>query len=225
MKKIFVSIFCLLLLFFVSCQKIPIQEDISDLESSVAYELMQLDEDFSDETLKAMSVVIRTNLCIDNSKISSHDASEKYVNITKVTSGEVLKNTKGNLVEISFNSSDNYRWQKVIKKSELLEFALKNNVSLSNLKKIKPDIKNEKILGLEIAEKYFDYSDLAEEFGLESDCIENISQTKNEIIISGKNKGFYGFFDTKKAEQLSNNNYFYANILKDFFDNLRVTKN
>lgn len=225
MKKLILCFCGFMLLFFVSCKNIPIQDNPPDLENQVAYELMMRDKNYSDETLKAMSVIIRTNLSINSPTKSNFGASEKYLNLTNQTKGQVLKNNQNNMVEISFENSDNYNWQKTIKKSEILKYALKNNISLTTLSKINPDIKDGVVMGLEIGNKYFNYEELAKEFNLESNIIENITQNKNEIIINGKNKGFNGYFNIEKSEQLSNNNYFYQDILGDFFENLTLIKN
>lgn len=224
MKKIFLLFCCLTLTLFASCKQIPKSNSYPNIESQVAAKLMELDENYSDETLEAMSVVLRTNLIVNHSNENLVCDNEKYLKIANETSNLVLKNNNGSLVEISFENTDDYLWQKSIKKSELLDFAFKNNISLTNLSKINPVTKNEKIIGLEIGNKYFDYNALAQEFGLESNTILKISQDKNSIIVSGKTKGFYGYFDTTKSEQLSNNNYFFKDILTDFFDNLTINK-
>lgn len=225
MKKL-VLLFCsLFLITFVSCKNLPVSNKVDDIDLLVASEIENLDKNYSDETLKALSVLIRTNLSINATKSNNSHPGEKYRKLTYATKGQVLKNQKGNLVEIGFESHENYSWQKIIKKSKVLEFALKNNISLTNLSNISPIMNGDRVAGLEIGNKYFDYDSLAEKFGLESNIIDSISQTKTEIIIKGKNKGFYGYFDPKISEQLSNNNYFYEDILGYFFDNLSVIKN
>ena len=136
---------------------------------------------------------------------------------TKSTDYKQLKNKNGSLVKISFEDSPDYTWQKNIKKSDILEFALKNNVSLTSLSNIEPVMENEKIIALKIGNKSFNYNTLAEHFGLESNIIEKISTNSTEIIIKGKNKGFNNSFDIETSEQLSNNNYNYLEILNIIF--------
>jgi hypothetical protein len=126
-----------------------------------------------------------------------------------------------NLIEISLIDSDEYRWQKIIKKSKILEFASKHKISLTNISDIKP-YENEKVSGLNIGGKIFDYKMLITEFGLESNNIEKIETTKTEVIIQGKNKGLFDNFSTHKSEQLSNDNYNYKDILKIFFNDLKI---
>ena len=101
-----------------------------------------------------------------------------------------------------------------------MEFALKNNINLTNLSTIEPIKENDKVIGLKIGNKYFEYEDLANHFGLESNLIENITENKKEIVIKGKNNNLKNYFDIKKSEQLSNDNHNYYDILTIFFDDL-----
>ena len=200
-------------------QKTPLKSDIDKL---VAINLEKIDKNYSNETLKALSVILRTNLTIKNEEITNLNPNNKYLEIANSTKNEVLKNDKNNLIEISLIEKDEYRWQKNIKKSKILEFALKNKVSLSNISQIEPVFENEKIKGINIGKKYFDYQLLINEFGLESNDIESIETNKTELIIKGKNKGYFDNFNIYKAEQLSNDNHNYKDILKMFFNDLKI---
>ena len=222
MKKLFFMALCLFLFGFVACSNTHTKPiSINELNKQIAIELENLDNNYSDETLKALSVVLRTNLTI-NKKQSSKTPTEKYLKVAESTNKKVLKNKNDNLVEISLENNNKYSWQKTIKKSKLLEFAFNNKINLTNLSKIEPILENEKVIGLNIGNKYFEYNLLAKEFGLESNIIENIEDNKKEIIISGKNKGFYSHFDIIKSEQLSNNNYNYEQILNLIFSDLKI---
>lgn len=217
MKKYLFLCLSLILMFFVACEKIEKQESVN-VDTMVAQELEKLDNGYSDETLKAMAVIIRTNLIVDGeTKINKMQPNEKYLLLTKSTDYKQLKNKNGSLVKISFEDSPDYTWQKNIKKSDILEFALKNNVSLTSLSNIEPVMENKKIIALKIGNKSFDYNTLAEHFGLESNIIEKISTNSTEIIIKGKNKGFNNSFDIETSEQLSNNNHNYLEILNIIF--------
>lgn len=207
---------------FVACSKTTSSTNFKyDVNKSVAIELESLDKNYSDETLKALSVILRTNLSINNKKYNKAP-KEKYVKITNQTKNKVLKNKNNNLIEISLDNNEEYSWQKTIKKSKLLEFALKNKISLTSLSNIDPVIQNGKVTSLNIGNKQFEYELLAKEFGLESNIIENITDNKKEIVIKGKNKGFQPKFDITKSEQLSNNNQNYEAILKTFFNDLKI---
>ena len=220
MKKYFVIFVCLMLFIFVGCTKTSTSPNF-DIDNEVAVELEKMDNNFSDETLKAMSVVLRTNLKIDQIKpAENQNPTKKYLNITKQTKNKVLKNKNNNLIKISFEKPEEYTWQKTIRKSQILEFALKNNINLTNLSTIEPIKENEKVIGLKIGNKYFEYEDLANHFGLESNLIENITENKKEIVIKGKNNTLKNYFDIQKSEQLSNDNHNYYDILTIFFDDL-----
>lgn len=222
MKKICVSILSLLVLLFISCGKIPEVQPVSDINLSIAKKLQEMDENFSDETLKAISVALRNNILINHENLNDGKVNSKYLEIAKSTDEKVLKNKDGILIEISFSDNDDYTWQKNIKKSDILEFAMNNNIKLTSLTNIKEVSDNGRIIGIYIGNQYFDYQTLANNFNLESNKIESISSSKNEIIIKGKGNNFYNHFDTKKAEQLSNDNYSYSEILNDLFDNLTL---
>lgn len=207
---------------FVGCGKLEKQESIN-VDDFVAQKLEKIDNNYSDETLKAISVIIRTNMIVDNETLNSKTKpSEKYKTLTKATSYKTLKDKNNNLIKTSFENSPDYTWQKNIKKSDILEFALKNNISLTNISNVEPVFENDKIKALKIGNKTFDYSKLASQFGLESNNIEKITTNKTEIIVKGKNKGFVNSFDIKTSEQLSNNNHNYLEILNHFFDDFSV---
>lgn len=226
MRKFVILIVCIFAIGLISCSKTPQKNICNDnINNLVAIELEKIDNNYSDETLKALSVIVRTNLIINNVNAENKLASEKYQNIANLTKNETLKNNNNNYIEISINQNEEeYHWQKNLKKSKILEFALKNKINLTNISDIDPIIENDKVVGLNIANKYFDYNILAKEFGLESNVIENIENNKSEIIIKGKNKGFYDSFNIKKSEQLSNNNYNYKDILNSFFNDLKINK-
>lgn len=214
---------CLFLLCFSACSKQTVKNDNNiNINEIVAIKLEEMDKGYSDETLKALSVILRTNLTINNSNTSNATPKEKYLNISKTTRNQVLKNQNNNLIEISLSDNNEYSWQKTIKKSKLLEFAFKNKINLTSISEVEPIIDNGKVVGLNIGKKYFEYETLSKEFGLESNTIENIESNKKEIIIKGKNKGFYNNFDINKSEQLSNDNYNYEQILKTFFNDLKI---
>lgn len=214
------------MIFCVSCKNIEkVEVNHDKINMQIAYSLQKMDENYSDETLKAISVVLRNNILINNSDFDNQEnIDEKYIAIAESTNNYVLKNDNDELIELSFENNENYTWQKNIKKSELLEFALKNNISLTNISSFEPVYENEKIIGIKLGKKYFDYQTLAKEFNLQSNQITNISSQKNEFLITGKNKGFYGFFDVKKSEKLSKNNLNFKDILSEIFSDLNLKK-
>ena len=223
MKKYIIILLSIFLLGFSACSNSP-QKTVSkaEINNIVASELQKIDKGYHEETLKALSVILRTNININNDNSYNQPINDKYLSIANKTNKEVLKNKNNTLIKICFDNNEEYYWQKNIKKSKLLEFALKNKINLTNISVIEPIFENEKIVGINIANKFFDYEQLAKEFGLESNKIESIEKYKTEIIIKGKNKGFSNAFNIEKSEQLSNNNYNYKEILKEFFDDFKI---
>jgi hypothetical protein len=222
MKRLLLILCVIPILLFISCEKIQKAEPAKNINETIAQKLQAIDNGYSEETLKALSVAIRNNVLINHEKCDNKNIESKYLNIANSTDGKVLKNQNGDLIEISFENNDNYKWQKNIKKNEILEFALNNNISLTNLSNIEDISENGRVIGLKIGNQYFDYQTLANHFNLESNIIESITSSKNEIIIKGVGNNFYSHFDINKSEQLSINNHNYIEILNIIFDNLTL---
>lgn len=222
MKKLLILFFSLSILFSISCGKIQTRQEINNIDRVIATRLQEIDKNYSDETLKALSVAIRNNVLINNNQDYSSDINEKYLKIVRITNNKTLRTENNDLIEISLNNTDDYIWQKNIRKSDILDFALKNNISLTNLSNIETISNNGKVVSLKIGDKVFDYQILSKQFNLESNQITSISSTKNDVIINGKGKSFFNFFNIEKAEQLSKNNYNYPDILNYFFNDLKI---
>ena len=222
MKRFLILLFSLTCLSFISCGTLNSAKNQQNIDYVIASNLQSMDNNFSDETLKALSVVLRNNIIVKQSYSSSTKPNDKYLKIVKSTKNKMLKDKNNDIIEITFNDTNSYEWQKNIKKSEILEFALKNNLSLSSLSDIKPVIEDEKVIGLNIGKKYFDYSTLAKHFNLNSNNIKDIQSNKSEVIIKGHGNGFYNHFDILKSEELSNNNHNFEEILEYFFNDLTL---
>lgn len=223
MKKIILTLLIVLTFSFVACGKLEKTKQPENLDYSIASKLESMDNNYSDETLKAMAVILRNNLKVKQDYTFTNNPSEKYLKIVKTTNNKVLRDSNKDLIEISFDNTNEYEWQKVIKKSEILDFALRNNLKLTNLSDIEPVLEDEKVIGLNIANKYFDYYTLAKQFNLSSNNIINIYSNKSDIIINGKGYVFFNHFDIIKSEELSNNNYNYRQILEYFFNDLTLS--
>lgn len=223
MKKIF-SIIVVLLIFLTSgCSKTTNVSNATNLEDVVAYELQQIDntQSFDDETLKSLSVIIRTNTILNNDfQDKNYTPSQRYKDIVNETKNQTLK-INGNAEFIDISTQD-YEWKKSIKKDKLLEFAYLNNISLSNLSNIEPIYKEDKIEKINIAGNSFDYKNLAENFDLESNDITNIETTNKEVVIYGKNKGFYNKFDYNESKNLSKQGKNYKEILNNLYPNFEI---
>lgn len=223
MKKLF-SIFVVLLIFiFSGCSKTTNISNATNLEDVVAYELEQIDktQELDDETLKSLSIIIRTNTVLSNDfRDKIYEPSQKYKDIANETKNQTLK-TNGNAEFIDISIQD-YEWKKIIKKDKLLEFAYLNNISLSNLSNIEPVYKEEKVEKINIAGNSFDYKALAQEFDLESNNITNIEITNKEVIIYGKNKGFHKKFNYTESKNLSKQGENYKEILKNLYPDFEI---
>ena len=222
MKKLFLFVLTIISLTLISCGKLEEKPPVNDINLAVAEQLQKMDNNYSDETLKALSVAIRNNVIINGENGVNNNIDKKYLNIAKSTNGKTLKNVNNDIIEISFQSNDNYTWQKNIKKNQILEFALQNDINLANLTNIEHISEKGRVIGLKIGNQTFDYNKLADYFNLESNKIESISSSKNEIIINGKGNDFYNHFDISQAEQLSNNNHNYLEILEEIFTDFKV---
>lgn len=257
MKKFCVTllIFCLIIP-LCSCAKKNEIPTVNSLEYKTEEELEKIDNinNFSDETIKALSVIVRTNLSkeIDNNEyiVSANASDSNSSRISKLvseTKGQVLNQKENsekslsenetteyddNMKDLSIDSSinlktnkkislyenkgDNHTWSKEIKKSELLKFLKKNNISLSSLSGLSiTSDENGNVSRLSVGGKTFNFSDLAEEFELESTKITNIYKTKSSIIIEGEGNKKSNSFDISLAEQEAKNGKIYSEILKN----------
>lgn len=225
MKRLFYFIFTFILITLTACSN-KNQTNISNasnLEDAVAYKLEQIDknQNLDDETLKSLSVVIRTNLTLNNElKNQTLTPSNKYKTLVNHTKNETLK-INGNTEFIDI-CTDEYSWKKSISKDKILNYAQKNNISLSNISNINSIYDNDYVEKLEIGGKEFDYKKLSNEFGFESNQITNIETTNKEIIIYGINKGFNSKYDLKQATNLSKQNKNYKEILENLYKNSTI---
>lgn len=223
--KRFVNILLIFIFIFLSgCSK---SQTISsfDIEKAVAYNLEQYDKDknLDDETLKTLSVIIRTNLEINSQNQSQNmNPSEKYINISNQTKDEILLiDEKTHFIDISENQDE---WEKSITKEDILTFAHKNNISLSNISEVEPVYEEDMTKYIKIGGKLFNFENFANEFDLISNKINNISTSNQSITINGKGVGFVKNFDIKTIKTLSNNGFGYKDIINNFYPNSKIIK-
>lgn len=151
------------------------------------------------------------------------------------TSNQVLsgfdstKNNKNSsLAELPKNiiiatDSKLYTWQKVIKKSELLRFLAKKNISLANISEFKTNTdENSNIISIVIAGKDIDFSEIKSEFDLPSSKISSIKNNISEIFITGSGIDCPNVFDIKVSESLASSGLSYEQILSYFFDSYNI---
>lgn len=221
MKKIFLFILSLFLIFSVSaCSNV--NEKKQDSESEVL-SLLLSNENINclhDETIKALSVIYRTqvenNYSLPQTKNKS-TPDERIKNLSNQTKGEclLLKNiSPQNLFILNGEKT----WNIEIKKSKLLEFLNKKNISLANLTNISSDYDEEKNLkSITVGGKTLSFDELKNEFGLISSKITKIKPTLSSIIVEGEIQKTAGYFDITEAEILARNGQNYKQLLNHFY--------
>lgn len=217
--KIFICVF-LVFISLTGCSTTQTQSrDLNGLENMVLYELENTEniENLSDETIKTLSVIHRTNHLIkndyDNFKYSPKSKHIKLLN--KQTEGEFLKRKTGDNQTFTNNKTE---LSKDIKKSEILSFLKKQKIKLSNISNISPKFdENKNLTGIEIGGKFISFNDLQSEFGLESNKITNIKTSLSKITIFYTPKNVI-LFNEKNIEMKAQENLNYKQLLKHFFD-------
>ncbi len=209
-----------------SCSKNNVAAATVDTNKLVAARLEKLDniKSFDDETIKALSVIIRTNILNGNDEeIVLDDVDEKLYNLASQTNGETLSNNENSNNIEYYLGDEKTNWKKEIKKTELLKFLSKNNISIANLSKLEINKNDDGTLNnLSIGGKNFSYEMLSSEFNFDSNNIYNISNNKHSIIVEGKGKHFEGKFDINKSKALSKKGSSYKDILKECLPNYEI---
>lgn len=233
--RFFVLIFCVCLLstaLLCGCSK---KENIvaGAADAMTICELEQIEgvENLSDETIKALSVIIRTNKQNENVKSFAYVPNNKRIaDLVLKTSGETISMDNSSkistvaLFPVSSNV-DNEKidyalggdtWTVEIKKSKILSYLQQNNINLSNISDFKPLYSEDGLLtGIMLAGKTIPYETLRAEFGLKSNKITKISNSLTKIVVEGE---YVNTFLIEKAEALSLLGLDYNSILKSFLD-------
>lgn len=213
------SIFILSFFIFCGCDK-NTTASASSSHEDIAYEIEQIKgvENFSDETIKALSVIIRTNQNKNSYKQKEYSLNNPHIlELVKETSGEII-NKKDNTP--IYYSLDTYKWNKEIKKSEILKFLKNKNIRLANIASTRIiKNKNGQAEALEIGNNIIDIDELVKEFSLESSKITNFNITKSSILIQGEGIENSQNFNIKESENLANNGISYNDILDTLLNN------
>lgn len=219
--------FCFIILLFVvllsgsGCFNQGVKNvDSKHLENIVLFELEQTKNinSLSDETIKALSVIYRTNHKINNDfqNYEYTPKSEHIKILSESTKGEMLKQKNGETSSFSNNSS--LELSKEIKKSDILSFLKKKQIKLSNISNITPLFdENKNLIGLEIAGKNISFDELKNEFGLASNKITNIKTSLSSITIFYLPKNIIQF-DENLIELQAKENKNYKQLLNHFFN-------
>lgn len=244
MKRLkYILIICLVIVSFVGCSK---KDDIKtdNLEAMTICELEQIENvsNLNDETIKALAVVIRTNLK-DNvdTNFAYIPNNKRIADLVYSTKGEIIQFDENNNYEedlaetsliindyilkdnkINYSFNQNETWTVKIKKYQILKYLNKHNINLSNISNIEPVYTDENsIESIKIGSKNITYNELAKEFGLKSNKIINIENNLSEIIITGlydKN------FNIDKANDLANEGKTYDKILESILKTYKISK-
>ncbi len=218
MKKLF----CFYLLFlccfiFCACSSNKQSASADSLDKYVAseieknYDVSSLD----DETLKALSVVVRTKAKNKNVNIQKeYNISNKHIlDIVNQTSGLVLKNYEEPELTENQESKD---WCVSIKKYDLLKYLSENNISVSSISSIEPVFSDDKVVtGFIVGGKTILFEDLSNKFNIPSNNIKEISNNLTEIKIFGTTPNQE--FNFEKASQLSKNGMDFKEIINHFY--------
>jgi len=217
------------------------------MEHTVAYELSNIDinHNLDDETLKALSIIIRTNLVNNSSSLNysnekvneNQNNFDHYYQIASSTSGKILETNSNepilykinsnfnnvdsysNIETLNSNSKDDSNWSLDIKKSKILSYLNKNNISLSNISDITPVFDdNGNLKHLTIGGKDISYSELKREFNIKSAKISNINDNLSYITITGTGLDESDYFDITIANNLAKDNYNFEQLLNHFFN-------
>lgn len=230
MKKLFLFL-CLICICFCGCSKNTSKEIIAetqvskiDIDKIVAGEISNLENvnEIDDETIKALSVVVRTNLQnenLNNYEFTENKINENIYNLVSETSGKtisLLNEEINSKIKIDYEPQEKQEWSKEIKKADILKFLKNNKISLTSISNIKPE-NNEtgKTTGLNMNGKFIPIETLISEFDLPSNEITHIENKLMSVKVYGKGDQKDMVFNISEAKKLAENGYSYDKILKN----------
>lgn len=235
MKRLFIFII-LCCFIFTGCSKNTTadvvaekQADSTNIDLQVVKEIESLENvnDLSDETIKSLSIISRTNLMNETQKKINENYTPKNKKIY-----ELVKQTENQiLIDENNSQSENFKienqkeetWIKEIKKGDILKFLNKNKIKLSSTSNIKPE-KDEfgKTTKLNLNGKIVSFEKIMKEFNLPSNNIEYIENNLTNIKIYGKGQKNDQVFNIFEAEKLSKQGFGYEKILKNSQNNFQI---
>lgn len=237
MKKLFlfISLFmAAICLSLAGCSK-PTQPTMGkDSEHIVAEKICQMGaSNLTDEMIKALSVVVRTNLLFEGqnnfeSQNSTSDATSEAENATRervftlvgATKGEIL--THENLPAEVHYSAEKKDWSVKLKKWEILSALSRCGVMLSNISHAKLNRTDSgKVESVSIGGKTLTPQELSESLNLPSDIITSAKISGNSLVVTGERKNHENclyYLDDFSGKT-------YTEILNSAFDNLTIINN
>lgn len=245
MKKNLIFILCLFMFVFAGCSKNNdtsfVADKISDQSQTenqttllVLNELEKIENinNLDDETIKALSVISRTNILNNNATfdndliIEKSSYNERLINLINETEDEILSyennDTKLDNILIETKTENNI-WKKEIKKGDILKYLKENNISLANISETEYEINDEGFVeNLIIGGKNISLKTLSKEFGLPSTKIINVENNLSSIIVYGQGKGNELNFNIEESISLAKNGQNYKKILKNRYNNFQI---
>ena len=178
-------------------------------------------QNLSDETIKALAVVFRTNLKNGENYSFNKNAFDKNIlSLVRDTKKEVIED-----VDESILFEDNKEWTKEISKSKILETFSLNGENISSFENISLEKDSVgKVSNLYISQKVINKRDLKNSLGLKSNFITDLKTTPTSIIFYGKGNSFGEKFDILRAEEISKKNESYEAIIKYFKNGYKTIK-
>lgn len=176
-------------------------------------------QNLSDETIKALSVIVRTNLKngYNLTSESYSEPSERTIKLAKLTDYEFLTDDTNQNQYISFGQKNPKQtfWKKEIQKSDILKFLTSQKLSLASLSNIEPETNdNGETESLVVGGKKINFEILKNEFNLKSNKISNIENLSNSVIITGLMDCSEFDFNISESENLSKKGDDYKNLIK-----------
>lgn len=206
------------------------QADAVSQNEQVAYELEKIEgiENFDDETIKALSVILRTNLLKNETlpDLNTTTSNQRLVELASQTDGEILVEENSNSFEPFKITAEEVVWKKEIKKADILKYLKENNISLSNLSNIETEKQSDgRTKTLKVGGKGFDIKELINRFDIPSNNIYNIENKLSSIIIEGKEYGMTKNFVISEAQKEAKEGQNYKKILKNRYNNFNIITN
>ena len=234
MKNLFIVFIFIIVTIFCGCKTNTTNEPVAEkqvfenpTDIFIASEIENMENSslFNNETIKALAVVIRTNLEMENVDTSHNEYSlknEHIYNIVKETSNEIISFNEDNNKQL-YIEQENDDWVLEIKKFDILKFFKENNISLSSISNITLEKDDDgKTKNINLNGKIISFYDLAVYFNIPSNNIYKIENKISSIKLYGKGKGFYKLFNINESQKMANEGKNYEKILKNHYNNFQI---
>lgn len=234
MKKLFIFFISFFVLFFCGCKRninvepvaeTQVFENQTDIFIANEIEDMKTSQTFDDETIKTLSVILRTNLKNENINFSNNEYSLKNEHIY-----DIVKQTSGQTIEFDdevskqlYIEQENDDWVLEIKKFDILKFLKENNISLSSVSNISLENQEDgKTKNLNLNGKIISFEKISSYFNIPSNNIYKIENNLTSIKLYGKGKGFYENLKIEDIQKDSLKGENYQKILKNHYNNFQI---